>query len=232
MTFVMHPALLGVSLLAAGITFTAGLLPLWGRVPTGRRLHLLLGATAGLLLTTAFVKLIPEALYGGGRSVGWTIALGFLGLYGIEWAVGVHGHGDAGGGAEDAHFYRRAPNLPLVAFTALAIHRAADGLTLPAAFQVGEATGFTAGAAVLIHQFPDGFAATVLFLAGGWSRNRIIGTVAVLALCTPLGTFLGVLLMDPPRNTRAEPSAGPRGSDLVSGEYSPYLSRHHSHTLP
>ncbi len=167
---------------------------------TGRRLHFLLGVTAGVLLTTAFVDLVPEAM-AASQSVGLTMALGFLALYGVEWAVDVHGHG--GGGEErhdhkDTHFTRLAPNLPLVAFTALAVHRVVDGLTLPAAFQVGQATGFTAGAAVLIHQFPDGFAAAVLFLAGGWLRRQVVIAVAALAILTPVGAMLGVVLVGVP----------------------------------
>jgi len=200
-------AVFWISVLAALVTFTAGLLPLWGRMwgqtATGRRLHFLLGVTAGLLLTTAFVDLIPEALRGG-RPVGWTMAFAFLALYAIEWAVGVHGHGvDGVDGAvstpgQDRHFQRHAPNLPLVAFVALVLHRGVDGLTLPAAFHLGDATGIAAGAAVLIHQFPDGFAAAVLFLAGGWSRQRIVAAVVVLAICTPIGTLVGWELVSLP----------------------------------
>ncbi len=191
---------LWVSGLAALITFTAGLLTLVGQTATGWRLHFLLGMTAGLLLTTAFVDLVPEAIHGS-QSAGLTMALGFLALYAVEWAVGVHGHG---GGTEeehthgDTHFKRLAPKLPMVAFTALALHRVVDGLALPAAFQVGQATGFTASAAVLIHQFPDGFAAAVLFLAGGWRRRQIIGAVSALAIFTPVGTMLGLALVGIP----------------------------------
>jgi zinc transporter ZupT len=193
-------AVFWIAVLAALVTLFAGLLPLSGQTATGRRLHFLLGMTAGLLLTTALVDLIPEALRGG-RPVGWTMALAFLGLYAIEWAVGVHGHGAdgaAGTADDDRHFQRHAPNLPRVAFVALAIHRAVDGLTLPAAFQLGDATGIAAGAAVLIHQFPDGFAAAVLFLAGGWSRRQIIAAVVVLAVCTPLGSLVGWELVNLP----------------------------------
>ncbi len=192
---------LWVSGVAALITLTAGLLTLMGPMATGSRLHFLLGITAGVLLTTAFVDLIPEAIRGS-QLAGLTMALGFLGLYAVEWAVGVHGHGGSvaeGQEHGDTHFQRQAPNLPLVAFTALALHRVVDGLALPAAFQVGQATGFTAGAAVLIHQFPDGFAAAVLFMAGGWLRRQIIVAVSALAVFTPVGTMLGLALVGIPK---------------------------------
>ncbi len=194
-------ALVGVSVGAALVTLTAGLLPLFGLTGSGRRLHFFLGVTAGLLLTSAFVNLIPEALAADGE-VGWTIALGFLALYAVEWAVGVHGHGGAEhapAGAADTHFHRAPPALPAVAFAALAIHRAVDGLTLPAAFQVGEGPGLMAATAVLIHQFPDGFAASVLFLAGGWSRRRTVTGLVALAVSTPLGTLLGMALVGVPQ---------------------------------
>ena len=196
---VTQPALIVVSGGAALVTLTAGLLPLAGLTGSGQRLHFFLGVTAGLLLSSAFVSLIPEAL-AADATVGWSIALGFLALYGIEWAVGVHGHGGREGTTRrEGHFHRTAPALPVVAFTALAVHRTVDGLTLPAAFQVGPTTGWTAGAAVLIHQFPDGFAASVLLLAGGWPPRRIVAGVVALALCTPLGTVMGSALVGVPQ---------------------------------
>ncbi len=117
-----YAAPLWISALAALITFAAGMLPLVGEMPAGRRLHFLLGLTAGVLLTTAFVDLIPEAA-SGRRLTGLTMTLGFLALYAVDWAVGVHGHGESNAaqqGEGDTHFLRHAPNLPMVAFTALA----------------------------------------------------------------------------------------------------------------
>ncbi|HEX9879316.1 MAG TPA: ZIP family metal transporter [Candidatus Binatia bacterium] len=192
--------LYSVSVLAALITLSAGILPIVGRMATGARLHFLLGTTAGVLLTTAFMDLVPEAMTGS-RATGLTMAIGFLALYAVEWAVGVHGHGEAGpagNAVADTHFQRHAPHLPLVAFTALGLHRLVDGMTLPAAFGVGQTTGFTAAGAILIHQFPDGFAAAVLLLAGGWPRRRVMGAVGALAVLTPLGTLLGVVLVGVP----------------------------------
>ncbi|NIO10414.1 MAG: ZIP family metal transporter [Deltaproteobacteria bacterium] len=195
-----YAAPLWISAVAGLITFAAGIFPLMGGLSAGRRLHFLLGLTAGVLLTTAFVDLIPEAM-SGGRLTGLIMTIGFLTLYGVEWAVGVHGHGENLAVVEeqgDTHFHRHAPNLPLVAFTALALHRLVDGVTLPAAFQVSESIGFTASGAVLVHQFPDGFVAAVLFLAGGWSRKRTVVAVAALALFTPVGSLIGVVLVGVP----------------------------------
>ncbi len=117
-----YAAPLWISALAALITFAAGMLPLVGEMPAGRRLHFLLGLTAGVLLTTAFVDLIPEAA-SGRRLTGLTMTLGFLALYAVDWVVGVHGHGESNAaqqGEGDTHFLRHAPSLPMVAFTALA----------------------------------------------------------------------------------------------------------------
>ncbi len=195
-----YAAPIWVSGAAALVTFTAGMLALVGGMPAGRRLHFLLGLTSGVLLTTAFVDLIPEAM-SGGRLTGLTMTLGFLALYAVEWAVGVHGHGEgltATQGEVDTHFHRHAPNLPMVAFTALALHRLVDGIALPAAFHASNAIGLTAGGAILVHQFPDGFVAAVLFMAGGWSRGRLIGAVGVLALLTPVGSLIGIALVGVP----------------------------------
>jgi len=194
--------IISISCAAAGATMAAGLMILLNRKVGEQQLHLLLGATAGLLLACAFVDLIPAAfeLSSDHSPIGWTIALGFLALYAIEWAVGIHGHGGHGTeeGHEDVHAHRHGMRLPLIAFFALSLHRIVDGLAMPTAFAVSPGTGFTAGAAILAHQFPDGLVAVSLFLASGWGRRRVIGSLFIIAALTPLGAIIGLLLLGIP----------------------------------
>jgi zinc and cadmium transporter len=197
------PSTLNVLLIAIGagiVTLVAGLLVLIGKRISPRRLHLFLGLTAGLLMAIAIADLIPEAIEEGGENVAITIALSLLVLYLIKSLAGEHSHGDGGEhhheGKEHGHgeVATHSTSFAAVAFVALLIHRLVDGLALPGAFAAGDAIGFAASSAILVHQFPDGLAAASVFLATGWPRKRVIGTVAILALATPIGSLAGLAI--------------------------------------
>lgn len=198
-----------VAVAAAGVALIAGLAAHAGRSLSDRVLHVLLGTTAGLLVTVAFVELIPEALEGHPLA-GWIVAVVFLGLVGLELALGgheAHGHGH-GPDAHDpgAEHPARATTVPVparssraariavVGMAALAFHRLIGGLTLPAAFGVDHATGIGVAGAVLLHQVPDGLAAAVLFSAAGWSDRRVLASLTLVALFVPLGAVAGIAL--------------------------------------
>lgn len=204
-----------VALIAGALTLVAGALVLAGKSISQRRIHLLLGATAGLLLAIALLDLIPEA-FELNPLAPFTMAFGVLGLFAVKWAVGDHGHShggpsdhhgqdhghDHGDGHAHAHDHSEisthSGSLALIAFFALAFHRFVDGLVLPAAFTLNNATGFAAASAVLIHQFPDGIAAATVFLVAGWSRKRVLRGVAFMAIMTPVGAAAGLFLLGLP----------------------------------
>ena len=198
------PSNLNVILIAIGagiVTMIAGLLVLVGKSISPRRLHLFLGLTAGLLMAIAIADLIPEAIEEGGEGVAITIALSLLVLYIIKSLAGEHSHGHDGEenhheGENHGHgeVASHSASFAAVAFVALLIHRLVDGLALPGAFAAGDAVGFAASTAILVHQFPDGLAAASVFLATGWPRKRVIATVAILAIATPLGSLVGLAI--------------------------------------
>lgn len=215
------PLVIVVSLAAGAATMLAGAFVLAGRSVSERRIHLLLGATAGLLLTVAVVDLIPESIELTAAAP-LTMAIGLLVLFIVKQFAGHdHGHGDHehkhtpgdehadehghvhddghhgehdDGQAFAAHHPRQGSSLALIAFFALAFHRFVDGLVLPAAFTLGSTLGFGVSAAVLLHQFPDGVAAATVFLAAGWNRRKVLKGVAFMAVMTPIGTLVGLML--------------------------------------
>lgn len=198
------PSTMAVLLIAIGagiVTLVAGLLVLIGKNISPRRLHLFLGLTAGLLMALAITDLIPEAIEAGGEGVAITIALSLLVLFLIKSLAGEHSHGDdgkehhhEGQGHGHSEVATHSTQFAAVAFVALLIHRLVDGLALPGAFAAGDAVGFAASSAILIHQFPDGLAAASIFLATGWTRKRVIATVAILAVATPIGSLAGLAI--------------------------------------
>lgn len=193
------PVLL-VALGAAAVTLLAGATVLLGRAIDPRRVHLLLGATAGLLLAIALTDLVPEAIELA-PAAPTTLALGVLALFLVKWITGGHEHGHGPEGHHEAHgeghghahgVAGHATRLAVLAGVALGFHRLVDGFVLPAALGLEDAAGTAAAAAILLHQFPDGVAAATIFLAAGWRRARAARSVALLAAMTPLGAAAGL----------------------------------------
>lgn len=190
----------GLGFLAAATAFGAGMLPLAGKGVSERRLHLLLGLSAGVLLTVAFAKMIPRA-FELAPSGGWIVVATFGALLAVEWGLGGHGHDHSHGREGEDHEHDddhddpgvgTGTSVALIALIALSVHRFVGGLSMPAAFGLGETTGATVVGAIMLHQIPDGLAAASLFLAGGWSRRKVIGSVAGVALWVPVGAIVGL----------------------------------------
>ncbi len=198
------PTVFGIAVLAGVVTLIAGALAVAGRSISARRIHLLLGATAGLLIAIAILDLVPEAIELN-HDATYTIVIGLLVLFFIRHYAGDHGHDHGGHDAHHDHessdehhthsVATHTASLALVTFFALGFHRFVDGLVLPAAFELNSAVGFAAASAVLIHQFPDGIAAASLFLAAGWNRKKVLIGIAIMAALTPVGSVVGLFLL-------------------------------------
>lgn len=192
-----------VAIVAAGAAiamFAGGMLVLAGKRISELRIHLLLGITGGLLLSIAFVDLLPAALEAD-HDARWTMALALLGLLALHLVLGDrhgHEHTQPSDGAAPASHHETSPahsgQLAIIAFLALAFHRLVDGIVLPAAFAADTSAGLAAAGGVLLHQVPGGVAGASLFVAAGWSKLDVAKGLAGLAIITPIGAGLGLFL--------------------------------------
>jgi zinc transporter ZupT len=123
------------------------------------KLHLVMGFSAGAVVSVAFFDLIPEAIemaegvYTPETMLGAT-ALGFLGYLVLDRAVFFHAHhadGEHEHGEHHSH-HRRG----VLGAGSLALHSFLDGVAIGLAFQVSSAVGIVVAVAVLVHDFSDG----------------------------------------------------------------------------
>lgn len=164
-----------VSLLAFLATGAGGLLALRAR----RRLHLLLGLTAGILLGVVAFDLLPEVFaVAGQRRLGVPVVMllfagGFLTLHVVERTVAMHvGH-------ESDYGEHRHPAVGVVSALSLAVHSFLDGIGIALGFAAGTTTGVAVTLAVLSHDVADGVNTVGVMLA---SRNTVRRSLALLAL--------------------------------------------------
>lgn len=159
---------IGLSFLTFFSTTLGGLFALHRR----NQLYLVMGFSAGILVATAFLDLLPDALeivkQSEQSSVGnvllWAM-LGFLVYYSLDRFV--H-HGAAGHGGR----HGKATFGSIAAF-GLTVHSFLDGFAIGSAFQVSSTVGMLVAIAVIAHDFGDGVSTVgvVLGSRGGLSTS-------------------------------------------------------------
>lgn len=161
--------------------------------------------STGLLLTTALLHLLPEALESG-RPVHDIFALllaGILGFFALEkFALWRHAH--QSNGDNDAHpdshhchdhthghhhVHGEGATLPILIGDGF--HNFTDGLLLAAAFLADPALGWSATVAIISHEVPQEGGDFALLLAAGWERRRALFWNAMSSLTAVAGGIVG-----------------------------------------
>lgn len=178
------------------------------REPALRRwLPLLVSGSAGVLLATACLDLLPDAIHAGGsmRTLGATLLLTLLLLFALEAAAHRLGHHGPVGHNHDAERHRddvvsggvdgqgsASSAAPLLLGSAL--HSTVDGLAIAAAFAAGQRPGWSAAIAVGLHELPHRLGDFSLLLHKGVPR-RTAARLAVGAGASALLGFLAVFAL-------------------------------------
>lgn len=138
----------------------------------------LISFATGVMLTIAFVNLIPEA--GHLYPDPWLLVFfGFLALYVLQHVIMFHPCHD-----------ECTPHLGLLSVIGLSLHSILDGIVIAIGFEAGASLGYLTAFAVLLHKIPDGITITGILLHEKMERSRALTISAVVALCTPLGALL------------------------------------------
>ena len=154
------------------------------------RMHLVLGASAGILLGLVAFDLLPEifrlaGVSGSGVPVPMiAFVAGFLVLHVIERASGVHEPADSEYGE---HHHSLSGTLGAIGLIG---HSFLDGLAIGLAFQIDSTVGWAVAIAVLAHDFADGLNTVTLMKRAGHSRKRTIIALAFDALAPVVGVLV------------------------------------------
>lgn len=154
----------------------------------GRRLHLILGFTAGVMLGLVSFDLLPE-IFALSHSPVWLgvpagmvmVAVGFLALHVVERTASMHG------GQESAYDSHDHPHVGLVSAIALAGHSFLDGVGIGLGFQASEALGIAVAIAVVAHDFADGMNTVGVMTLHGNAQRPAVVMLVVDALAPLLG---------------------------------------------
>lgn len=139
---------------------------------------LLISFAAGVLLSTAFFDLLPEA--GINLSLPGVLA-GIIFLFLLEKFLWYHHHD------EEHEGHRRTPVLITVGDT---VHNFIDGVVIAGTFMVAPVTGIVTALAVAAHEIPHEMADFGVLLTKGWARKKVILVNLVSAGASLIGATL------------------------------------------
>ena len=126
---------------------------------------LLISFAAGVLLSTAFFDLLPEAI----GQIGQISLIGQIGgiifLFLLEKFLWYHHHD------EEHEGHKRTPILITVGDT---VHNFIDGAIIAGTFLVSPVTGVVTALAVAAHEIPHEMADFGILLTKGWARKKVI----------------------------------------------------------
>ena len=195
------------------------------------KLHLVLGFSAGAVISVAFFDLIPEAieLAKGMHEPGMVLqftAIGFLVYLLLDRAVFFHAH--HGDGEHDHGAHISHPHRGILGAGSLAFHSFLDGVAIGLAFQVSSAVGTVVAVAVLVHDFSDGIN-TVNMIIKNSGGHRVAMKWLIMVAVSPILGALSTLFFSIPQESLALILALFAGFFLYIGATDLIPESHHAH---
>jgi ZIP family zinc transporter/zinc and cadmium transporter len=150
-----------------------------------KNLIYLISFSAGVLLSLAFVDLLPAALSQNSAALFITL-LSFLAFYLLEHALSLHV-------CEEKTECEVHQTFTLVTWAGLLLHSLIDGLIIGVGFEVSFSLGVLSALAVLLHRLPDGISSMAVMLYGGRTLKEAAFSSSLVAAITPIGAVLSFL---------------------------------------
>ncbi|HEX6632020.1 MAG TPA: ZIP family metal transporter [Gemmatimonadaceae bacterium] len=170
--------------IAAGAANLIGALALTARERwSPRALQTIVAVSAGFLIAVAFIGLLPHAVERMGERTPAVALAGYVLVHLTQHVLGRHFHF-----GEETHEVSRLTGL--AALVGLLLHTFVDGVAIASGFGVSPQLGVLVFLAIFLHKVPEGLAITSLFLASGASRAQALLAATTLALATVVGAFV------------------------------------------
>jgi len=136
--------------------------------------------SGGMLLSSAFLRVIPESLQLSRQVGAISLLFFFFFFYALEDFMMIHSC------PEHSH-HCEAHIMGNFAFLGLAIHSLVDGIAVGSSFRFSPSLGLAASCAVIFHKFGDGLALSALLISANTGRNRTLLLSLSIAIFTLLG---------------------------------------------
>ncbi|MGB9608408.1 MAG: ZIP family metal transporter [bacterium] len=152
-----------------------------------RLLNRLTALSGGMLLSSAFLRILPEALHLNRTSATISLLFFFLFFYALEDFMMIH---------SCPEYTHHCPShiMGNLAFFGLSLHSLVDGIAVGSTFRFSPSLGLVASLAVIFHKSGDGLALSSLLLSAGTGKRKVILASLAIAFATLLGAVLSYSL--------------------------------------
>jgi zinc and cadmium transporter len=180
------------------VTIAASLtVALLGRIVRG-----MLSLSAGVLLGTALLHVLPEAFESsaGARELFLTLLAGLLFFWLLEKAeLYRHVHHHEGDGHHHHHHFdaEQAGRGGYSVLVGDSIHNFCDGVIIAAAFLTDTSLGVVTALAIVAHEIPQEVVDYIVLINAGFSRARALLFNALSGLAAVLGGVFGYFVVGP-----------------------------------
>lgn len=180
------------SVIAGSATFVGLLLVLWFKDWTKKHSIYIISAAAGVLMTTAFFHLMPEAIELAQDAVNifsspyFFVLLGFMVLYIVEQIIVIHACAEEDCGSH---------SFGIISAIGIGIHSLMDGIVIGVGFEVSNTIGILTAMAVILHELPEGIFTFGILVHSHLSTRKSIIYTSLVALATPVGAIASFFLI-------------------------------------
>ena len=162
----------------------------------------LVSLSAGVLLGTALLNVLPEAFESGedAHALFMTLLAGLLFFWLLEKAeLYRHAHHHEGDGHDHHHHFdaQQAGRGGLSVLLGDSIHNFCDGVIIAGAFLVDVRLGVVTAAAVVAHEIPQEVGDYIVLINAGFSRTKALLYNALSGLAAVAGGVLGYFVIAP-----------------------------------
>ncbi|MDP2004905.1 MAG: ZIP family metal transporter [Rubrivivax sp.] len=167
----------------------------------GRVVKSLVSLSAGVLLGTALLHVLPEAFEGREPQVLFATLLGGLLFFWLLEKAELyrHDHHHEGDGHDHHHHSdaERAGRGGLSVLVGDTVHNFCDGVIIATAFLADPALGWVTAMAILAHEIPQEAGDYIVLINAGFSRAKALLYNALSGLAAVVGGVLGYYLVGP-----------------------------------
>ena len=168
----------------------------------GKVVHHLVSLSAGVLLGTALLDVLPEAFESRAspQSLFATLLIGLLFFFLLEKAE-LYRHGHHHEGDEHHHHHgfdqHQAGRGGWTVLLGDSVHNFCDGIIIAAAFLADTRLGVVTSLAIIAHEIPQEVGDYIVLLNAGLSRGRALVYNAVSGLAAVVGGVVGFFIVGP-----------------------------------
>jgi ZIP family zinc transporter len=182
------------SMLAGLATVLGALIVLALGRPGERLLAALLGFAGGVMTAVIIFDLIPSALIYGNIPTALTgFMLGLIFMLGLDILISLFPslkYADSSG--QKGRFLK----MGYLIAVGIALHDLPEGVAIAVGYSAKESLGILIALAIGLHNVPEGMATAAPLSMGDMKKWKIIIICLIISIFTPLGAYLGLLLVN------------------------------------